>query len=130
MQIANDALTKQLTGLIDEAKHYYQLEKRCLGLHGAESLTVLLSRIALWAIVLLVGFLVLLFSSLTFAFWIGELTGSVLIGVGSVAAFLLLIGLIVYSRRQAWIEEPIARFLATLLVSSDEKEVDTKGGNS
>lgn len=122
MGLANDATTAQLSKLMAEAKHYYHLEKRCLGLHGAETLTVLLSSIALWAVVVLIGFLVLLFASLALAFWIGRLTGSLITGVSAVAVLLLLIGLFVYLRRQAWIEEPVARFMARLLVPSDEEE--------
>lgn len=122
MGLANDTTTAQLSKLMDEAKRYYQLEKRCLGLHGAEKLTVLLSSITLWAVVLLVGFLVTLFAALALSFWIGKLTGSIILGVGAVAALLLLVGLIVYARRQAWIEEPIARFMAELLVPSDEDD--------
>ncbi|MBO4906480.1 MAG: hypothetical protein J5486_05540 [Bacteroidaceae bacterium] len=127
MALANEATTTQLTKLIDEAKSYYHLEKRCLGLHGAETLTVLLSRITLWVIVLLIGFLVLLFGSQALAFWIGSITGNLIIGVCSVAAFLLLICLVIYIKRQAWIEEPIARFMAQLFVPDDDDEQE-KGG--
>ena len=76
MLFANEQMTSQMGALLEEGRQYWNLQKKYLGLHTAEVLTRLLSRIALVLILILVGSLVLLFGSFALAFWLGALLDS------------------------------------------------------
>lgn len=104
--------------LFEEGKRYWNLQKQYLSLHTAELLTRLLSTVALFLILILVGSLVLLFGSFTFAYWLGELLDSYVLGFGIIALVLLLLAIIVYANRMNWIVRPTTRFMVNLLASS------------
>ena len=114
MLFDNGKMTQQMRLLYEEAKQYFALQKRCLVLQGVEVLTTLLASMALWAIIILLGALFLLFFSFALAYGIGHLTGSVVLGFASIAALQLLLIAIIFMKRRAWIVEPIARFMAQL----------------
>ena len=106
--------TNQMHQLLEDGKNYLELQKRYIGLQSAETLTKLLSAVAVWAIVILVGTLVLLFASVALAFWLGSLTGSIAVGFSIIAALLLLLIIIIYANRKRWITEPASKFLVGL----------------
>ena len=87
----------------------------------AEKLTVLLTVLLAGGIVLLLAALVLIFASLAVGAQLGEWTGSLALGYGIVAFFYLLVGIVVWLNRKRWIANPIAGFLATLLVDDEVK---------
>ncbi|MCR5819983.1 MAG: hypothetical protein K6F94_03405 [Bacteroidaceae bacterium] len=117
MFFANDEDTQRLKNLLRQGGEYWQLQRRMLSLQSASTLAKLLATIALWLIVFLVGSLVLLFASFALAFWLGDISGSNLLGFGVIALVLLLVVLLVYSCRQQWIYLPVARYMIDLLVS-------------
>ena len=106
--------TNQMHQLLEDGKDYLELQKRYIGLQSAETLTKLLSAIAVWAIVILVGALVLLFACVALAFWLGSITGSIAIGFSVIAAVLLLLIIVIYANRKRWITEPASAFLVSL----------------
>lgn len=110
--------TEQMSQLFSEAKQYWSLQKQHLSLQTTEVLTRLLSAIALWAIVILVGSLVLLFASFAIAFWLGGLLGNTVWGFVIIAAVLFAVTLLVYVNRTAWIIVPVTRFMVSLFASS------------
>ena len=114
--------TNQMHQLLKEGKEYLNLQKRYLGLQSAEMLTQLLSAILLWAVIILVGTLVLLFASFALAHWIGELTGSTVLGFGCMAIVLMAVIGLVYVRRKAWIVAPVAHFVVHLTAPPAEHE--------
>lgn len=120
MRFASEETTNRLRELFSEAKHYYALEKHYLSLQGAEILTILLSRAAIWAIIIMLAALFFLFGCLTLAFWFSSLLGSNIAGFGIVTGATLLGILLLILRRKAWIEEPIARFMVQLLVEKHD----------
>ncbi|MDO4951943.1 MAG: hypothetical protein Q4E49_07770 [Bacteroidales bacterium] len=73
-------------------------------------------------IVLMLAALVLIFASLAVGAQLGEWTGSLALGYGIVAVFYLIVGVIVWLNRKRWIANPIAGFLATLLVDDETKK--------
>ena len=91
MLFANEQMTSQMGALLEEGRQYWNLQKKYLGLHTAEVLTRLLSRIALVLILILVGSLVLLFGSFALAFWLGALLDSTTLGFCIIAGLLLLL---------------------------------------
>lgn len=118
MLFVNEQMTSQMGQLFEEGCRYWDLQKQYLGLHTAEVLTRLLATVALVLVLILVGSLVLLFSSFALAYWIGELTGSLLLGFGIIALALLLIAVLIYANRTSWIVRPTTRFMVSLLASS------------
>ncbi len=115
MDITNEQTTTRMTNLFEQGRRYLQLQKDYLSLHGVEVLTRLFSAIALAAILILVGFLVVLFGSFALAYWLGELLGSHILGFTIIAGVLLLFTLLVYANRKAWIILPTTRFMVSLL---------------
>lgn len=117
MTFANEQTTSRMTKLFEQAQRYVSLQKDYLSLNSAEILTRLFSGIALAAILILVGFMVVLFGSFALAYWIGELLGSHILGFAIIAAVLLLAALLVYVNRKAWIVIPTTHFMVGLLAS-------------
>ena len=115
MNFTNEQTTARMTDLFEQARRYLRLQKDYLSLHGVEVLTRLFSAIALAAILILVGFLVVLFGSFALAYWLGELLGSHILGFTIIAGVLLLCTLLVYANRKAWIVLPTTRFMVSLL---------------
>lgn len=115
----NSEQTTTLMGqLFEEARQYFRLQKEYLSLHGTEIMSRLFSTIALWVILILVGFMVLLFGSFALAYWIGDLLGSSVLGFAIIAAVLFLGAMLVYVNRVSWIVAPTTRFMVSLFVSN------------
>jgi len=117
MTIANEQTTSRMSQLIEQARQYFTLQKNYLSLHGVEILTRLFSAIALAAILILVGFLVILFGSFALAYWIGELLDNQILGFVIIAALLLLTAVLIWANRMAWIVMPTVHFMIGLLAT-------------
>ena len=117
MTIANEQTTSRMSQLLEQARQYFTLQKNYLSLHGVEILTRLFSAIALAAILILVGFLVILFGSFALAYWIGELLDSQILGFVIIAGVLLLTAMLIWANRMAWIVMPTVRFMIGLLAT-------------
>ena len=113
--------------LIGGVKRYLHLQRDFVMLTLAEKLTVLLPVLLAGGIVLLLASLVLIFGSLAVSAQLAEWTDSVAVGHCIVAAFYLLLGIVVWLNRKRRISNPIAGFLATLLLEDlDGKSKDEK----
>lgn len=117
MLFASEQTTEQMTHLFSEAQNYWQLQKKYLSLHSSEVLSRLFSTIALWAIFILVGFMILLFASFAVAIWMGQLLDSQIAGFAIIAGVLTLGTFLVYVNRMSWIVLPTTRFMVSLLAS-------------
>ncbi len=117
MLFENGQTTEQLTNLFTEARNYWQLQRKNLSFETAEVLTRLLAAIAFWGIVILIGALVLLFGSFALAYLLGNMLGSSVWGFTIITAVLLLLGLLIYANRKAWIVVPVGKFMLSLFAS-------------
>lgn len=117
MGLADEQTTARMGQLFEQVRTYFTLQKEYLSLHGVELLTRLFSAIALAAILILVGFLVVLFGSFALAYWIGSLLGSQVLGFGIIAAALLLCALFVWANRGVLIIKPTIHFMIGLLAT-------------
>jgi len=117
MTIANEQTTSRMSQLLEQVRLYFTLQKNYLSLHGVEILTRLFSAIALAAILILVGFLVILFGSFALAYWIGELLNSQILGFAIIAGVLLLTAMLIWANRMAWIVMPTVHFMIGLLAT-------------
>ncbi len=113
----NGQTTEQITSLLSEARNYWQLQRKNLSLETSEVLGKLLSAMALWALIILIGALVLLFGSFALAYLLGNLLGSHVWGFAIIAAVLLLLVVLIYANRRAWIVVPIGKFIVGIFAS-------------
>ncbi len=117
MNIENEQTTARMSQLFEQVRRYFALQKDYLSLHGVEMLTRLFTAIALAAILILAGFLVILFGSFALAYWIGSLLDSTIQGFSIIAGVMLLLALLVWAKRTAWIVLPATRFMINLFAT-------------
>ena len=122
MSFVNRHSTSQMQQLLEEGKQYLMLQKHYLGLQSAEMLTKLLSGIVVWAMIILGGSFALLFASFALAYWVGQISGSLIIGFGVMALVLILLILLIYVNRKAWIMAGVARFVVNLTAPPTKDE--------
>lgn len=120
MQLS-EKYTDQFQGLLNEIKNYFTLQKEYVALDAAEKLTTILSAIAVAAICIVLGGIALLFCLLAMAFYIGQLTGSMAIGLLAMFVILLLLIAVFYSHRQTWVVKPIATLMMRVLAEDGTK---------
>lgn len=110
--------------LFSEFRAYVDLEKRFVALSIAEKATVLLSAIAITAVLMVAGLSVLLFAGLALAYYISEETGSIAVGMLCTSGIIFVLTIIFYMKRTAWVINPIAKFMTSLV------ETSKKGGEA
>ena len=99
--------SRDLHAITQEVKHYLQLQKRYM---------------ALDAVCLILGAMILFFTLYALAEWIGALLGSVAAGFLIVAIILLVMAMVFFSHRQQWVVQPLARLMAGLFLEGEEEE--------
>lgn len=106
----------------DEVKKYLFMQVDYAKLTATEKLTVLLSAVAVIAVVLILGAGVLLYLSFAFVqlltIWLGSALWAYLVMSGIFAVILLL----VFIFRKQWIIDPVARFLSKLFLSPPDRD--------
>lgn len=113
---SNDQNIETIGQLVDTLKHYVVLQKEYIKLGTVEKTVRILTAIAMTAIVGLLLVFVLIFFSFAAAFALGPLVGQVA-AFSIIAAIYIIILLLVLTFRKQWIEKPLVRFLAELLLS-------------
>ena len=101
--------------LIEALKHYLGLQKEYVKLDVIDKVVHLLTTATLAILLFLILIVVMLFASLCLAFWLSKHIGltSAFMAVTALHAFVLLL---VYAFRRPWIERPLVRYLARLLM--------------
>ncbi len=97
------------------------MQREYVTLSLAEKLTILLTALVVWGVIMLVLLLCVIFASLAVSSWIADLVDSEPLGYAVVALVYVLVCVLVYANRQRWIGNPIANFLAATLFSDDDK---------
>lgn len=113
---------KSISDLIEESRQYVGLQKRCMQKELSNRLTTLLSAIAIAAVLILLGSIVLLLLCFTLAYFIGQVLESTALGFVCMTGAALLTLLVVYFNRGRWISRPLARLVSSTLESEDDKE--------
>lgn len=111
-QSSSDTLTEAI-------KRYLNLRFRYIKFLSTEKLSIILSASVLLVLLLLLGIIALCYFSLALVHWLAMYVGA--IGAYSIlgGATLLLI-LLLYLQRRRWILDPVAHFLARVLLNDDE----------
>lgn len=103
-----------------EFKKYLELQKEYVKLGAAEKLTVMLSAVVIAAVLLILGAIVLLFLTFALAYFLGNALGSLPVGFGLIALFVLLIAGIFYVNRNRFVIQPLARFMTKLIITDED----------
>lgn len=111
---------KSISDLILETREYTGLQVRFMQKEFSDKLTRLLADVALVAVYVLLGGMVLLFLAFAAAYYIGQATGSIALGFACVALAVLCLLLICYLKRQMWIINPITRQVSGIILPSGE----------
>lgn len=112
--------TDNFRKLLQETKHYLNLQKEYALMDTADKLTVILSTVAISAICFVLCAMILFFLTFALAYWIGNLTGNLSLGFISISALLAVILLIAFKKRNAWVVQPLARMMVRLFVTKEE----------
>ena len=112
--------TDNFRKLLQETKHYLNLQKEYALMDTADKLTVILSTVAISAICFVLCAMILFFLTFALAYWIGNLTGNLSLGFISISAILAIILLIAFKKRNAWVVQPLARMMVRLFVTKEE----------
>ena len=120
--IGTGKYTEDIREIILEVKHYLNLQKKYLAIDAAEKATIILSAVAIAAICILLGTIILLFCTFALAYWIGDLLNSLPLGFLTMACIVVLLLLLFYCKRKAWIIQPLARMMAQLFAENNEEE--------
>ena len=117
-----------MTYLFEQVKIYLNMRLDYLKLSGAEYLIRFFSGLALFMVLFWFIFFVLVFGSFAFAYWFGAETGKQWLGFVIVAAFYLLLAIVLYLLRRPLIVAPFTRMILQNmeLDKFEEEENETK----
>jgi hypothetical protein len=107
----DSSLSEQLLKLFEQVKTYFGLRLEYFKLHVAEYLIRFFSSLALWFVIFLFLFFVVVFGSFAFAFWFGKITGNWSLGFLIVAGFYVLLAIFFYVFRKAIIVKPFTSLI-------------------
>lgn len=105
-----------------EFKNYLELQKKFVMLDAAEKLTVLLSALAVGAVVLVLSAILLLFATFALAYYLGDLLHSLPLGFAIIAAALCVILVFFYVNRNKFVIQPLARLMADLFINENSTD--------
>ena len=113
--LSSDKNVETIAQLIEALKHYLGLQTEYVKLDVIDKVVRLLTTATLAILLFLILIVVLLFASLGIAFLLSKhigLTSAFMV----VAAFHAFVLLLIYAFRRPWIERPLVRYLARLLM--------------
>ena len=112
---SNDRNIETIGRLVEVVKHYVGLQREYLKLDVIEKVVRLITAITLMLVLSLLVLIFLIYCSFAVAYALAPAVG-LAAAFGIVALFYLLVLLLVIIFRKAWIERPVVRFLASLLM--------------
>ena len=117
---SNSKNIENIGRLFLEFKKYLELQKEFVKLDATEKTAVVFSAALIVAVILLLGSIALLFFAFAMAYYLGNVLESWSLGFCVIGAAVVIIALIFYSNRNRMVIQPIARFMANLILSKKE----------
>jgi hypothetical protein len=114
--LSSDKNVENIGQLVQLLKNYVELQKEYLKLDVIDKIVRLITALTLTIVLLLLGIAVLFFLSFACVYWLEPLTGTAL-AFFIIAIFFLALLLLVFLNRKTWIERPLVRFLAGVLLN-------------
>ena len=112
---SNDRNIETIGQLAEAVKHYVGLQREYMKLDIIEKVVRLITVITLSAVLVLLLILFLIYASFAVAYALTPVVGTA-VAFCIVATFYLVILLLFVLFRKKWIERPVVRFLASLLM--------------
>lgn len=110
---------EQMQDLLLETRSYVGLQKKALMVETRDKLSTILSHLAIAVVCLVLGGIVLLFFSFFIAYLLGQYFGNNALGFACVTAFVLLLLLLFWYNRVAWVVIPITKMMTTQFTADD-----------
>ena len=112
---SNDRNIETIGQLVEVLKHYIELQSEYVKLDVIEKVVRIITAITLTVVLSILILLILIYLSFTVAYAIEPCVG-ITAAFGIVAAFYLLMLFLFVIFRKRWIEKPVVRFLASILL--------------
>ena len=113
--LSSDKNVENFAQLIEVIKHYLGLQAEYVKLDVIDKVVRLITGAALAIVFCFLAILLALFLSFALAFWLSNF-----IGMGwaflIITIFQLIVFVLIFSKRKAWIEKPLVRFLADVFL--------------
>ncbi len=116
MMLSSDKNVETIAQLIELLRHYLKLNTEYTKLTVIDKVVRLLTAVALAILFVIITVAVLLFFWLGVSFWLSQYIGLPW-AFFSIAGLHLVLAILFYVFRKAWIERPLVQFLADLLMS-------------
>jgi cbb3-type cytochrome oxidase subunit 3 len=114
--LSNDKNVENIAQLIEMLKDYVGYQKEYLKLDVIEKIVRLTTALSLTLVLIILGVAVLFYLSLAVVYWIEPLTG-IAWAFFLMAMFFLFLLILVFVFRKPWLERPLVRFLANVLLN-------------
>ena len=114
--LSSDKNVENIVQLAQLLKKYVELQKEYLKLDVIDKIVRLITALTLTIVLLLLGVAVLFYLSFACVYWLEPITGTAL-AFFIIAIFFLTLLLIVFLNRKTWIQRPLVRFLADVLLN-------------
>ena len=114
--LSSDKNVENIGQLAQLLKKYVELQKEYLKLDVIDKIVRLITALTLTIVLLLLGIAFLFYLSFACVYWLEPLTGTAL-AFFLIALFFLALLVIVFMNRKTWIERPLVRFLADVLLN-------------
>lgn len=118
--ISDDKNIVLIADLVKELKEWLVMKKDITKLDIIEKVVRICTALTVAAAFTLLLLLCLIYLSFAAAYTIGGIIGSMALAFLSVGLFYVLLFLMLYAKRRAWIERPLVRFLASILLEERE----------
>ncbi len=116
---------KQMQDLLLETRSYVGLQKKAIIVETRDKLSFVLSRLAIAVVCLLLGGMALVFFLFFLAYIIGQAFDNDALGFACVSAFVLLLLLLFWFKRKAWVISPITNMM-TGVFTADEQSLTSE----
>lgn len=113
--LSSDKNVESIAQLVESVKNYVGLQGEYLKLDAIQKIVRLVTALTLTIVLLLLGIAFLFYLSFACVYWLEPLTGTAL-AFFLIAIFFLALLILVYLNRRTWIERPLVRFLADVLL--------------
>lgn len=113
--LSSDKNVESIAQLVESVKNYVGLQGEYLKLDAIQKIVRLVTALTLTIVLLLLGIAFLFYLSFACVYWLEPLTGTAL-AFFLIAIFFLALLILVYLNRRTWIERPLVRFLADVLI--------------
>lgn len=114
--LSSDKNIESIAQLIEAIKKYVELQKEYMKFDVIDKLVRLVTALTLFIIVLVLVIAVLFYLSFAIVYWIEPFVG-IAGGYAVMAAIFFIVLILVLTKRKTWIEQPLIRLLANILLN-------------